>query len=207
MPVLTGPGCLTSTDCPEQIFPSLPSICQCTTAKGGINDIYIIPCSASLTSTNITDIAWWTTLVNGDDTATPVVPPKLGRAGKGLGSIGKKSSKTQRIASCQTEQIIGITWALKYVIYCFDKTSADATRDQFNALIQKAGSFLAVARMCDGDDNVLPIGTFTLSDLDWVVPDNSEDIQNAMFELSWQEMALPSVITVAGLSAVLPKAA
>lgn len=207
MPVLTGIGCLVSSACPEVVFPQSTQVCVPTLAAGGVNDLYFIPCGQTLSATNITDLAWWTLLINGNSGATPAVPVKLGRVGIGMGSIGKKGDKKERIGSSRVEQIISMTWALKYVIKAFDKTSADATRLQMNELISKFNKYLVVARMSDGDDNVLPIGQFTTSDFNWIVPDNFEDIQTVEFELSWMELAMPKVYTVAGLSAILPKAA
>jgi hypothetical protein len=151
-----------------------------------------------MSEANILDVAWWQNLVTNE---------QLGRIGIGLGSIAKKSDKKERVGSCRTEQIVQTTWALTYVLKCFDKTSARTTTEQVNTIINKSNNFLLIARMCDGSENVLPIGSFTPSDFNWVVPDNSEEFQNVTFELSWQELGLPKTYDVAGLSAVVPKAA
>lgn len=151
-----------------------------------------------MSETNILDVAWWQGLITDS---------KLGRLGIGLGSIAKKSDKKERVGSCRTEQIVQTTWALTYVIKCFDKTSARTTTEQANTLISKFNNFLLIARMCDGSDTVLPIGIFTTSDFNWAVPDNAEEYQNVTLELSWLELGLPRTYDVAGLSAVLPKAA
>lgn len=207
MPVLTGAACLTSESCPEVIFPSSLSLCKPILSTGGVNDLYLIPCTQIMSAVNITDLDWWALLVNGDSTADPVVNPKLGRVGKGLGSIGKKGDKKLRIGSCNVEQIVSLTWALKYQVYSIDKTSADTTTEQMNSLISDGGRYLLIARMCDGPDTILPIGEFTTSDFNWTVPDNFEDVQMVEMELSWQELGMPKRYTVAGLSAVLPKVA
>lgn len=151
-----------------------------------------------MSETNILDVAWWQGLIDDG---------KLGRLGIGLGSIGKKSDKKERVGSCRPEQIVQTTWALKYIIKCMDKTSARTTTEQVDTLITKFNNFLLVARMCDGTDTILPVGTFTTSDFDWIVPDNSEEFQNVTLELSWLQLGLPRTYDVAGLSAVLPKAA
>jgi hypothetical protein len=179
-------------------FPLSSALCVCELAVGGVNDLYFIPCDQVLSEDNLLDIGWWQELITEET---------LGRIGIGLGSIAKKSDKKERVGSCRTEQIVQTTWGLTYVIKCFDKTSARVTTEQINTLIQKFNNFLVVARMCDGTDTVLPIGTFTLSDFNWTVPDNAEEFQTAQFELSWQELGLPRTYDVAGLSAVLPKAA
>lgn len=198
MPVMTGPACNPTLDCPIVQFPQSSALCQCDLAVGGINDLYFISCDSIMSETNVLDVAWWQGLIDDN---------KLGRIGIGLGSIGKKGSKTERVSSCRPEQVVQATWAMKYVIKCFDKTSARVTTEQMNALITKANSFLLIARMCDGSDTVLPIGVFTTTDFDWTVPDNSEEFQNVTVELSWLELGLPRSYDVAGLSAVLPKAA
>lgn len=198
MPVLTAPACNPSESCPLVTFPASSSLCQCDLAVGGVNDLYFIPCNVTMSETNILDVAWWQDLITNE---------QLGRLGVGLGSIAKKSDKKERVGSCRTEQIVQTTWALTYVIKCFDKTSARTTTEQANTLIRSFNNFLLIARMCDGTDTVLPIGTFTTSDFNWTVPDNSEEFQNVTLELSWPELGLPRTYDVAGLSAVLPKAA
>lgn len=197
MPVLTGPACLVNEDCPVTPLPSAGTSCAPTLSYGGINDLYIIPCTEEMTETNILDPAWWTTLKTA---------AKLGNIGLGLGSIGKKSVKTEKVSSDRVEQIVNATWALKYVIKTIDKSSADITRTQVNAILHKYSKFLLIARMSDGEDTVLPVGRFSVSDFDWVVPENYEDVQSIVLELSWIEFGLPKVYTVTGLSAIVPKA-
>lgn len=198
MPVLTAAACNPNVDCPLVQFPQSSALCQCDLAVGGVNDLYFIACDQVMSEANILDVGWWQGLIENE---------QLGRLGIGLGSIAKKSDKKERVGSCRTEQIVQATWALTYVIKCFDKTSARTTTEQANTLITKFNNFLLVARMCDGTDTVLPIGTFTTSDFNWNVPDNSEEFQTVTLELSWVELGLPKTYDVAGLSAVLPKAA
>lgn len=196
MPVLTAAACTVDIACPLTEFPASEATCVCELTVGGINDLYFIPCSAVMSETNILDTAWWGGLVSAE---------QLGRIGIGLGSIAKKSDKKERVGSCRTEQIVSTTWALTYVIKCFDKTSARSTTAQANAIITRSSHFLLIARMCDGENNVLPIGVFTPSDFNWTVPDNSEEFQSISLELSWVELGLPKTYDVAGLSAVVPK--
>lgn len=197
MPVQTGPSCLANDDCPVVPLPLATTVCTPSLSYGGINDLYFIPCTESMTEANISDTAWWQALVTSEN---------LGNIGLGLGSIGKKSVKTEKVASCLPEQIISATWGLKYVIKTFDKTSSDATTEQINALLARYRNFQVIARMCDGDDVVLPIGKFSISDFDWIVPEDYQDLQSVTLEVSWIEFAKPKVYTVAGLSAVVPKA-
>lgn len=204
MPVLTGPGCLLEAGCEVPTFPVSVGTCACTTAVGGVNELYFIPCTESMTSVNLASIPWWENLI-GDAEAEPPVVGTLGRSGIGLGSIGKKTQKNDRLGSCRTEQITSMTWALKFGIKCFDKTSARSTQAKLNTLLLNGDKFLVIARMCDGDNEILPIGKFVTSDLNWTVPDNFEDNQLVEIELSWQELGIPVPMTVAGLSAVLPK--
>ncbi len=162
-----------------------------------------------MSEVNILDVAWWAAMIDegGSQSASDSGSSSLGRMGIGLGSIAKKSDKKERVGSCRTEQIVQTTWALTYVIKCFDKTSARTTTEQVNTLINRFSNFLLVARMCDGTDTILPIGRFTTSDFNWTVPDNSEEFQTITLELSWLELGLPKTYDVPGLSAVLPKAA
>jgi len=196
MPVLTAAACTPSSACPLIPFPSSTATCGCDLAVGGINDLYFVPCDQELTAENIADTAWW---------ETTIALPNFGRIGVGLGSISKKSDTATRVGSCRIEQKTTATWALKWVIKCFDKTSANTTNEQANAIINSFSRFLLVARMCDGDDTILPVGSFTTSDFNWVVPDNFEEYQQIELELSWKELGMPKTYVVAGLSAVLPK--
>lgn len=196
MPVLTSPACIVTVDCPLIPFPDTPAGCICDTATGGVNDLYFVPCDQTMSEVNVVDNDWWTTVA---------ALPNFGRIGIGLGSISKKSDKKERVGSCRTEQILSMTWALKYQIKCFDKTSAQTTAAQMTALITKFNKWLLVARMCDGDETVIPIGRFTTSDFNWTVPDNFEEYQVAELELSWNELGMPKTYTVAGLDVVLPK--
>lgn len=195
-PYLSGAACTLEAGCDEPDFPQTTESCLCTTAAGGINELYFIPCTEVFTEANVTNVAWWQDLVTAGT---------LGKSGLGLGSIGKKSQRNERVASCRTEQLTGITWALRFVIKCMDKTSARSTHAKVNELIAKADKYLLVARMCDGDNDILPVGLFDLSDMNWTVPDNSEESQTVEFEASWKELGLPVPVTVAGLSSVVPK--
>lgn len=200
-PYLAGPACSVDQCDGQPTFPQTAASCECNVAAGGINELYFVPCTETFSQANITSTAWWTGLLAGDS----LTDPKLGRSGLGLGSIGKKGDKKDRVASCRTEEMTSITWALKFAIKCFDKTSARTTAKKMNELILRSNKWLLVARMCDGEDTILPIGQFNTSDFNWTVPDNSEDNQMAEIELSWKELGFPETIDVAGLSAVLPK--
>lgn len=203
MPVYTGASCNNSDVCPVTPFPTATALCSPLTSAGGVNDLYFIPCSQEMTEANITDTSWWTTLKTGDSPNSSF----LGNIGLILGSISKKSSKTDRIGSCKVEQIISASWALKAVLKVFDKSVDKITHEQINALITSASRYQVIARMCDGDNTVLPIGVFSLSDFDWVVPDNFEELQQVTIEISWIELGLPKTYDVTGLSAIVPKAA
>lgn len=196
MPYLTGAACIISEACPEILFPISGQECICDFAGGGVNELYFVPCSEEFTEENVTNPAWYSGLMDND---------RLGRSGIGLGSIAKVSDKKDKAGSCRQEQIIFIVWGLKYQIKCFDKTAARKTVKQMNALISNFNRFLLIARMCDGDDVIIPIGTFTTNDFNWTVPENSEDNQVAELNLTWKEKGMPESVDVPGLSAVLPK--
>lgn len=201
MPVLIGPACLPTVDCPLVAFPQATESCVCSLSVGGISALYFLPCTAEMSEVNILDVGWWTDYIDGSGLAG------LATISGGLGSIAKKTDKKERVSSCRTEQLISTTWALTYVIKCFDKSSSRITNDQVNALILRMNNYIVIARMCDGTDTVLPIGPFTLSDFNWTVPDNFEEFQSMTIEISWLELGLPRTYDVPGLSAVLPKAA
>lgn len=199
MPYLNAPACVLG-DCDAPVFPTLVEACVCTPNKAGISELYFVPCTETFSEVNVTDPYWWQGL------ADPLTGT-LGRSGLGLGSIGKKNSKSERFSSCRTEQPTSITWALKFTIKCFDKSSARVTCAMLNEVLNNFNRYMLVARMCSGDETVLPIGLFTTSDIDWVVPDNFEENQSAILELSWNQLSVPCTVDVPGLQAVLPKAA
>ena len=203
MPVLTAAACVPSVACPATPFPVATANCSCELSTGGVNDLYFIPCDQVMSETNILDTAWWETLVAGDSPGSSF----LGNLGIGLGSIAKKTDKKERVCSCKVEQLVSTTWALKYVLKCFDKSAEKVTHEQLDALINNSGNYLAIARMCDGENTVLPIGVFTLSDFNWIVPDNFEEVQSVELEISWFQLGMPKTYSVTGLSAVVPKAA
>jgi hypothetical protein len=202
MPVLTAAACVPSEACPATPFPTATALCNPLTSSGGVNDLYIIPCDQVLSEVNLLDTAWWEALVAGDSPGTSF----LGNIGRGLGSITKKTDKKDRLSSSQVESVISTTWALKYVLKTFDKSADKITHEQVNALIASSKNYQLIARMCDGDNTVLPIGPFATSDFNWIVPDNFEELQTIELELSWIETGLPKTYDVTGLSAVVPKA-
>src|SRR6185369_6430736 len=137
MPVLSAAACVPSVACPATPFPVATANCSCTLSTGGVNDLYFIPCDQVMSEVNILDTAWWQTLVDGDSPGSSF----LGNIGIGLGSIAKKTDKKERVSSCKVEQLISTTWALKYVLKCFDKSSEKVTHEQMDALINNAGSY------------------------------------------------------------------
>lgn len=203
MPVLTAAACTPSVACPATPFPVATAVCTCEPSQSGVNDIYIIPCDQEMTEENILDTAFWQALKDGESTTGSF----LGNLGKGVGSITKKTDKKFRFGSCEIERVTSTTWALKYVMYCFDKSADKVTHEQVNALISNAKNYQLIARMCDGPDTVLPVGPFTLSDFNWVVTDDAAgDPQSIELEFSWIELGMPKTYVVTGLSAIVPKA-
>jgi len=197
MPFNTGPGCdLGSCDAP--VFPVTAAACICETAVGGISELYFVPCTETMSEANVTDPDWWQGLITDN---------KLGRSGLGLGSIAAGNKTTRRKSSCKPEEITGITWNLTFQIVCVDKTSARTTSKKVNEMLNKSSKYLLLARMCDGEEEVLPVGSFAATDIDWTVPDNVDEDRVVQIVLSWKEKQLPDTVDVPGLSAVLPKAA
>lgn len=197
MPVLIGPACLTGTNCPVVLFPKNPDACARSMRKGGVNDLYFIPCSEVLSEVNLLDIAWWQGLLTAN---------KVGNIGIGLGSIARESIQTEKVGSESLPEPVNMSWGITYTIKNFDKTSADVTKEQMDKLLTRFPSFILVARMSDGDDTVLPIGNYTPADFNWTVPEDALQVQSIQFKLTWYEFGLPKQYTVAGLNAILPKA-
>lgn len=197
MPYLNGPGCLLG-ECDPPVFPTVVEPCINTPSAGGISELYFIPCTATFSEANITDPYWWAAFIDGGT---------LGRSGAGLGSLAKKSSTSERFSSCKTEQVTQFVWALTFVKKYFDKTSARLTCAVMNEILLNSGRYLLIARMCEGDETVLPIGIFNASDGDWTVPDNFQENQSMTLELSWIELGFPCTVDVPGLAAILPKPA
>lgn len=205
MPVTTGPACLVNDACPISPMPVRPATCGLDFLYGGINDLYFIPCSETLSEVNILDLEWWQSLL-GDSEASPEVPKLLGNIGIGLGSIAKQTDRRERISSCRGEQVISTTWSLTYTIKVFDKTAADTTKAQLDAILKRFSNFQVIARMCEGDNTVLPIGTYSVGDFNWAVPESNEELQTVTFRLDWVEFGIPRTYNVTGLSSVVPKA-
>lgn len=197
MPVLSAAACVASAACPQEAFPQATANCNPETSAGGVNDVYFVPCTEVLSEANILSTSWWQNLV---DEGT------LGAVGVIVGSIQRGNVRNARVGSCLAEQPVSITWNLLFEIRLIDKTSEKSTNEQVDALIQRFGQFQAVARMCEGDNTVLPIGPFSPTDLNWTVPNNSEEEQVVAVQISWRQLGLPRTYEVSGLSAVVPKA-
>lgn len=197
MPFLTAAACVTGV-CDEEttVFPVTAPTCVCDVAAGGLNELYFLPCSKIFTEVNLLDVDFWQAMATANE---------IGRSGLIIGSLAQKSVQTARLSSCRAEQTTGMIWAIKAIQKCFDKTSAQTTCAKNNELIKRFDKYLLVARMCDGDNRILPVGRFTTSAFNWVVPENVEDNQQTEIEFSWPELGMPCTMEVAGLSTVLPK--
>jgi hypothetical protein len=197
MPFLSAAACLPGVcDNGSSVFPTTDAMCVCEVAAGGINEFYYLPCDFIFSEVNLLDVSKWQDLVDDG---------KLGRSGLVIGSLGQKSVKTDKLASCRVEQMTAMVWAIKAVQKCFDKTSARSHCAKNNELIKKFDKYLLVARMCEGDNTILPVGVFTTSAFNWIVPEDSQDNQSTEIEYSWKELGMPCTMDVPGLSAVIPK--
>jgi hypothetical protein len=196
-PYLTAAACITGAcDDDTPVFPVTDAACSCDILTGGLNELYFLACTVVFSQANLTDVAFWQNLVDNN---------AVGRSGLLLGSIGQKSVKSDRLSSCRSEQVTQMVWALKAIQKCFDKTSARTTCAKNNELIKRFDKYLLVARMCDGEDTILPVGKFTTSAFNWIVPETSDDNQSTEIEFSWKELGMPCTVDVPGLSAVIPK--
>lgn len=173
--------------------------CDCTTMSGRINDLYFMDCSLDFTEVNLLDPAWWDTQI----TAGKIVP-----LGVGIGGYQKKEVTNFDAGGCGASTVERILWQLTYQVFCIDKTATKKTHDFADALINGATSkYNLVIRYCDGDEVIAPIGKVDLADFDNILPDSTTDFMSFSFEFNWRSMVTPRPVTVAGLNAVLPKAA
>jgi hypothetical protein len=197
MPVSSLAACVASELCPAQPFPQATANCFPSVSAGGINDLYFVPCTEVLSEANLLNTSWWQNLVD-DGT--------LGALGVITGSLARGDVRTVRVGSCQTEQITSIRWIITAEIRLIDKSSEKITHEQADALISSFGQYQAIARMCEGDNDVLPVGAFTTTEVNYVVPPNFEEEQVITVVISWFQLGVPRPYTVAGLSAIVPKA-
>lgn len=198
MPFLTGAACIANEDCPVPAFPASVGTCTCDFFYGGFADLYFLPCTTDFSQASITDTDTWQAAVTAEE---------VGYMGKGLGSMAKKSDVKQRVSSCKTEDIVSITWAIKYQIKCFDLTSTSAVENKINHIVKYKDQLLLVGRMCQDDERIMPVGQFNVSDLNMTIPDNSEEPSVAEVEFSWKEFGIPKTYIVAGLGEIIPKGA
>ncbi len=197
MPYINAPACVLG-ECEAPAFPVTTAACSCEIVLGGIGELYIIPCTETLSQANVTDPEWWSGLIADN---------KLGRMGKGVGSISKGNVFKARTSSCGPEQIINIEWNLNFRELCQDISSARTTQKKYTELITRFSSYLVIARMCSGPETIMPIGKFTATDADYVVPEVIDEAQTVSIVLTWKERGLPETVDVAGLSTVLPMVA
>lgn len=172
--------------------------CDCTTWGGRINDLYFIDCSEEVSPANLIDTAWWTSLKTND---------KIFNLGVGIGGYAKKNAITFDAGGCGVPTIQDIEWALTYQVFCMDKSSAMYTHEFANDLINGGlKNYNVIARFCDGDNMILPIGKVSLSDFNNELPTDITGFMSFSYEFSWKSMVVPTPLEVAGLQAVLPKA-
>jgi hypothetical protein len=181
---------------------TLPTIgadnCQCNTWTGRINDIYLIECTQAINATNLVDTTWWQALIDSD---------KIRNLGVGIGSYGQSAITTFDAGGCGTATVEQIEWKLDYQIFCIDQSASYYTHEFISALIGGAlRNYNLVARFCDGDNVILPIGKVNLSSFDNSLPASTTEFMSFTLQFGWKSMVVPTPLTVAGLSAVLPKA-
>jgi hypothetical protein len=190
---------LSSCVCTVDALPTkTTNACECTTWSGRLNDLYFIECSETINATNLLDLAWW---------EAAIMNQKLFNLGIGIGSYAKKNLTTFDVGGCGTATVQQIEWALTYNVYCIDKSTQYFNHEFADAMLKGAyKNYNMIGRFCDGDDVILPIGKVNLSDFDSVLPASNDEFMNFVYEFSWKGLNVPTPLTVAGLSVVLPKA-
>ena len=197
--------CSTGT-CSSVELPALTASCACDTWKGRINDLYFVDCSLELTKANLLDTAWWTAAVNAG---------KIKKIGVGIGGYQKDEVTTFDAGGCGDATVEQIKWALNYQVFCIDQTSGGSTdypegyytHEFANALINGAlANYNLIARYCDGDEVIVPIGKVDLADFDNILPTATTEFMSFTYKFTWKSLKVPHPVTVPGLNAILPKA-
>ncbi len=187
------------TTCTKTVLPTKStSACDCNTWTGRLNDLYFIDCSEALNSANIVDIDWWEGLI---------ADGKIFNFGVGIGGYKVKNTTTFDAGGCGSPSVENIEWQLTYQLFCIDKSSAMYTHEFASSLLNGAiKNYNVVARFCDGENMVLPIGAVTIGAFDNELPEDSNGFFSFKYEFNWKSMQPPFPIEIAGLSSVLQKA-
>lgn len=181
---------------------TLPSIvagaCECNTWTGRLNDLYFIDCSLAITEANLLDTAWWQANIDNG---------KIKNIGVGIGGFNQKAVTSFDAGGCGSATVEAIEWALNYQVFCVDKSSAYSTHEFASAMIGGAlKNYNLIARFCDGDNVILPIGKVDLGSFDNALPTSTTEFMSFSYEFNWKSLSVPTPLEVAGLAAVLPKA-
>ncbi len=177
---------------------AIADACDRDVLGGRINDIYFIDCSEEISNANLIDTDWWAGLITDS---------KIHNLGVGIGSYAKKNSATFDAGGCGSPTIESIEWAIQYELFCIDKGTTAHTHEFANALLNGATkNYNVVARLCGGDNLIVPIGKVDISDFDNILPNATDQFMSFKYEFSWKSMTVPHILDVAGLSTVLAKA-
>jgi hypothetical protein len=190
---------LSSCACTVEALPiKTTDACDCTTWTGRLNDLYFVECSETINAANLVDTTWWQTAIDNG---------KLFNLGIGIGSYAKKNITTFDKGGCGTATVEQIEWALTYKLFCVDKSTQFYNHEFADTMLKGAyRNYNLIARYCDGEEIILPIGKVNLSDFDSALPESTEEFMSFTYEFSWKGLWVPSPLTVAGLNSVLPKA-
>lgn len=198
MPVNYG-NMIAGCECNPTSLPTKTSTtCECTTWSGRLNDLYFIECSETISEANLLDTAWWQSAIDDN---------KIKNLGVGIGAYGQKNITTFDKGGCGSASVEQIEWALTYKQYCVDKSSAFYNHEFAEAIVKGALKFYnVIARFCDGDDVILPIGKVDLSSFNNLLPESREEFMSFEYEFSWKGLVVPTPLIVTGLNNILPKA-
>lgn len=190
---------ITGCECNVTTLPTKSaSTCECTTWSGRLNDLYFIECSETISEANLLDTAWWQSVIDNN---------KIFNLGVGIGNYGQKNITTFDKGGCGSPSVEQIEWSLTYQVYCVDKTSSFYNHEFADTLLKGAlKHYNLVARYCDGDNVILPIGKVDLSSFDSALPASTEEFMSFTYEFSWKGLYVPIPMIVTGLNTVLPKA-
>jgi len=199
MPINYSSFAVCANNCATAVLPSrVASACECKPWSGRLNDLYFIDCSLTVNETNLLDLNWWDAGIDAG---------KIFNMGVGIGGYKKKGATTFDAGGCYGTTVEQVEWSLTYELYCVDKSSVHYTHSFASKLLNGAmKNYNLIARYCDGENTILPIGKVVMADMDNELPTDTTGFMKFSYEFTWRAMDIPTPLEVAGLSSVLAKA-
>jgi hypothetical protein len=196
-------GAVNCVDCAPATVPSISTVCQIGTKKGGFERVIMISCKVLLA-----DQAELATLLSGGTAQTwtgAAYEAKtlqeiidLGLAGLLMdsvtGNLSKTNSSTQKLASCLPEQVTNNTWTILAGTKVFDKSGAYVDCDVFNHIVENSQYYHLVFQSCEETTEAIGFlsGSWSLADVDYQIPeDGVNEIQMKSISASVTQLVPP----------------